>query len=83
MESTNCDVGVLDEIHISVDNSWQTGQASHQPNDDAGNFGHQHCASEARLHWVDNGQVAINAETGEQEHTGIEVETDAGRSDLT
>lgn len=78
MKSTNCDIGVLDEIHISVDNSRQTGQASQKPNDDAGDFGHQHCAAEARLHWVDNGQVAIDAETGEQEHAGIEVEADTG-----
>lgn len=83
MESADCDIGVLNEIHISVDNSWQTGQASQHPDDDAGDFGHQHGAAEARLHRVDNGQVAVDAETGEQEHAGVEVETDTGRCDLT
>lgn len=78
MESTDCDVGVLDEIHIPVDDSWQTGQASQHPDDDAGDFGHQHRAAEARLHRVDNGQVAVDAEAGEQEHAGVEVETDTG-----
>lgn len=82
MKRAHCDVGVLDEIHVSVNDGWQTGQASHQPDDDAGDFGHQHRAAEARLHRVDDGQVAVDAETREQEHTGVEVETDAGRSDL-
>ena len=78
MESTDCDIGVLNEKYISVDYSWQTGQASQQPNNDAGDFGHKHCAPEAGLHWVKDSQVAINAQTCEQKHTGIEVETDTG-----
>lgn len=83
MKRAHCDIGVLDEVYISVDDSWQTGQASHQPDDDAGDFGHQHRAAKARLHWVDDGQVAVDAETREKEHTGVEVEAHAGRSDLT
>jgi hypothetical protein len=82
MEGTDRDVGVLNEKHISVDNGGQTGQASHQPNDNASDFGYKHCATEAGLHWVNNGQVAIDAETGEQKDTGVEVETDAGGGDL-
>lgn len=83
MESTDRDVGVLDEKDIPVDDGRQTGQAGQAPYDDAGDSGHKHRATEARFHGVDDGQVAVDAEAREQKHTGIEVETDAGRSNLT
>lgn len=65
-----------------MDDDRQAGHASQEPDGDAGDSGYEHGAADPRLHWVHDGQVAVNAQAREQEHAGVQVETDPRRGQL-
>lgn len=65
-----------------MDDDGQAGHARQQPDGHAGEPGHERGAAEARLHRVHDGQVAVDAQARQQEHAGVQVETDPRRRQL-
>lgn len=65
-----------------MDDDGQAGHAGQEPDGDAGDSGYKHGAADPRLHRVHDGQVAVDAQAREQEHAGVQVETDPRRGQL-
>lgn len=72
--ATHRRVHVADVVHVP---GQRRGQAEHKrkkPDHHAGNACVHHSAEPARLHRVDDGEVAVDAERHQEKYAGVEVE---------